>query len=44
MSVLSSIGNILSDGLLSGIGNLAKNIREAITGKGIKVQISYIKY
>jgi hypothetical protein len=29
---------------LGDIGSLFKDIREAITGKGIKVQISYIKY
>jgi hypothetical protein len=29
---------------LGDIGSLFKDIREAITEKGIKVQISYIKY
>jgi hypothetical protein len=29
---------------LGDIGSLFKDIREVITGKGIKVQISYIKY
>jgi hypothetical protein len=34
----------LLDFSLRDIGSLFKDIREAITGKGIKVQISYIKY
>lgn len=37
MSVLNSIGNIPSGGLLNQIGDLVKDIREALTAGTVKI-------